>query len=121
MAMAISNRPMITLNKRLKIRFPYFELYINIPGFRVTTQIMQESMATLCFNYILFQIDLFKWVYKFRVYKPINSHVQGNYFLGLVDEFAYRCGQYDIKSDEFVEEVNKFRDDLESLVKHKGK
>lgn len=55
---------------RIKFYKPYFELYLRLPLIDIHTDVMSERFESNIFVYISLFVKVWKWEWKFRLYKP---------------------------------------------------
>ena len=53
-----------------KINWPYLDFQLQIPLLYIHTEIMRESLPRLTTEYIGIYIKLWKWQWRFRLYRP---------------------------------------------------
>jgi hypothetical protein len=104
---------MKTFNRKLKIGFPWFEVMIALPFFQVFTQFMVQHEPTGHLNFIVFAVEIFKWSFKFRVYKPDRTWLNAQNTQKMIfDGFIDRVQGLNYDDPKFMEEVKKWRNEL---------
>ena len=54
--------------KKIKVRFPFLRLYLEIPLLRITTELQNPNLVNRTWEYIRVEIKFWKWKFEFLLW-----------------------------------------------------